>query len=327
MPTNLPPDYYEVEKQYRAASEVSEKIAYLEQMLSIVPKHKGTDHLRAELRRKLSKLKTSPKAKKTSRRDSAYNIDKEGAGQIAIVGAANVGKSSLVTTLTNASPEISPAPYTTWKPTPGMMYIDNVQVQLIDTPPLDREFVEPILFALIRRVDMLILMVDLETNPIQQLEDTLNQLIENRIIPEHLSQDYNQESRAIVKPCLVVANKCDDDDDYELFEIFTTLLEEECEILPISATTGHNLDKLKQIIYDELDILRVYTKAPGKDPDFNAPFVLKKGDTVEILAGRIHKDFLETLKAARVWGEAVHDGQMVGRDYILQEGDVVEIQA
>jgi ribosome-interacting GTPase 1 len=142
-----------------------------------------------------------------------------------------------------------------------------------------------------------------------------------------MSGIYDQESRINVKPCLVVANKCDDQGDEELFEIFREMLDQDCEMLPISATTGYNLDRLKQIVYQKLGIIRVYTKAPGKEPDFSAPFVLKEGDTVEILAGRIHKDFLETLKAARVWGQAVHDGQMVGRDYVLLEGDVVELQA
>jgi ribosome-interacting GTPase 1 len=232
----------------------------------------------------------------------------------------------LVKSLTNATPDISPAPYTTWNPMPGMMFIDNVQVQLIDTPPLDREFTKLILYHLLRRADMLLLMVDLETNPVQQLEDTIELLVENRIIPQYMSDDYSQEGRVILKPCLVVANKCDAEEDEELFEIFRQLLDFDCELLPISATTGYNLDKLKQRVYQKLGILRVYTKAPGKEPDFSAPFVLKQGDTVEILAGRIHKDFLETLKSARVWGEAVHDGQMVGRDYVLLDGDVVELQ-
>jgi small GTP-binding protein len=326
MPTNLPPDYYEVEKQYRATSDITEKIAYLEEMLSIVPKHKGTDHLRADLRRKLSKLKTSSKAKKVSRRDSAFNINKEGAGQVAVIGAPNTGKSSLVKKLTNATPDISPAPYTTWNPTPGMMHIDNVQIQLIDTPPLDREFTKPILYHLFRRADMLLLMVDLETNPVQQLENTLELLVENRIIPHHISDEYAEETRVVVKPCLVVANKCDNEEEVELFNIFRQMLDHDCELLPISATTGYNLEKLKKTVYQKLGIIRVYTKAPGKEPDFSAPFVLKEGDTVETLAGRIHKDFLETLKTARVWGQAVHDGQMVGRDYILLDGDVVELQ-
>lgn len=144
MPTNLPPEALEAEQRYRAAKSVAEKIATLEEFISLIPKHKGTDKLRADLRRRLSKLKAeaTQARKKVSKRDSAFHIEKEGAGQAVIIGPANVGKSALVATLTNATPEVSPAPYTTWEPTPGMMPIENIQVQLVDTPPLDRDYVE-----------------------------------------------------------------------------------------------------------------------------------------------------------------------------------------
>ena len=143
MPTNLPPDYYSVEKQYKAATDTAEKIELLEEMMTKIPKHKGTDHLRADLRRKLSKLKAASGSKKgAARHASVYNIGKEGAGQIVIVGAPNVGKSSLVASETNADPDVSVAPFSTWGPTPGMMAIDNIQVQLIDTPPLNTEHIE-----------------------------------------------------------------------------------------------------------------------------------------------------------------------------------------
>jgi small GTP-binding protein len=327
MPTNLPPDYYDVEKQFRAAKTPAEKIGYLEEMLSIVPKHKGTDHLRADLRKKLSKLKESPGAKKgVSRRDAAFRIDREGAGQVVVIGPANVGKSALVAALTNASPEVSASPYTTWKPMPGMMPIGNIQIQLIDTPPLDRDFVEPILMDMIRRSDMLLMVVDLTTDPIQQLEDTIDVLIEHRIIPRHMRDEYPEGGRLVYKPLVVLANKNDDQSSDENFEIFRALCQNECTALPISATTGRNLDELKDLIYKKLEIIRVYTRAPGKEPDYNAPFVLNKGGTIEELAGKIHQDFVEGLKSARVWGENVYDGQMVGRDYVLHDGDVVELQ-
>ena len=70
----------------------------------------------------------------------------------------------------------------------------------------------------------------------------------------------------------------------------------------------------------------MYTKPPGEAPDLTAPYVLKKGTTVEELAGNVHQDFLQNLKSARVWGSATYDGQMVGRDHVLQDGDVVELR-
>jgi len=186
MPTNLPPDALQAEKRYREAETLEDRIATLEVYIGLIPKHKGTDHLRADLRRQLSKLKASAQSgKKTTRQDSAFRIDREGAGQVAIVGVTNVGKSCLVAALTNAAPEVSDAPYTTWEPTPGMMLVDNVQVQLIDLPPLSRDYVEPELLSLIRRSDLILLVLDVQTQPVQQLEESIAILEEHRIVPLH----------------------------------------------------------------------------------------------------------------------------------------------
>ena len=152
MPTNLPPEYYEAEERFRAATTPAEKAERLEELLSTIPKHKGTDHLRADLRRKLSRLKSEAQSKKgATRQVSPYHIDREGAGQVVIAGPPNTGKSALVNALTNATPEVALHPYSTWTPTPGMTLVDNVQIQLIDTPPLSEEYVEPELLNLIRR--------------------------------------------------------------------------------------------------------------------------------------------------------------------------------
>jgi ribosome-interacting GTPase 1 len=326
MPTNLPPEYFEVEQRYRAARSSAEKVACLEELISTIPKHKGTDHLRADLRRRLSKLKNETQAKKGGgKRSSAFHIDKEGAGQAVLVGPPNVGKSALVAALTNAAPEVSDAPYTTWQPTPGMMRVGNVQIQLVDTPPLQRDFVEPELLDLIRRADLLLLVVDLQTDPVQQLEDSIALLREQRIVPCHLKAGCPEPARVTFIPALVLANKNDDPSSDENYEIFCQLLEDEWPLLPVSAATGRNLDRLKHMVFEQLGIIRVYSKAPGLAPDFDTPFVMKQGSTVEDLAGKIHKDFVKNLKLARVWGEAVFDGQPVGRDYVLHEGDVVEL--
>jgi small GTP-binding protein len=327
MPTNLPPEYFAIEREFRAAETVQEQIALLEQLISVVPKHKGTDHLRADLRRKLSKLKERSQARKdTGRRQSVFRIEKEGVGQVAVVGAPNVGKSALVAALTNATPEVSESPYTTWEPTPGMMPIEDIQVQLIDTPPLYREYVEPRLMDLLRRVDLILVVVDLQTHPVEQLEQTLALLKEHRIWPLRHQDRYEGERQATFKPFLMVANKADDDEAEELFELFRELLEEDWPCIPVSAQTGRNLDRLKQAVFERLDVIRIYAKPPGQPPDLSAPFVTKRGSRVEEFAGRVHKDFVASLVSARVWGSAEFDGQSVGRDYVLQDGDIVELR-
>jgi len=327
MPTNLPPEYFEVEREYRAAKSITEKIALLEELISTVPKHKGTDHLRADLRRRLSKLKASLETRRgVSRRESAFLIDKEGAGQVVVIGPPNVGKSALVATLTNANPEVADYPYSTWEPTPGMMPMEDIQIQLIDTPPLDGDYVAPQLLDLIRRADLILLIVDLQTNPDRQLEQTLAILEENRIVPRRRLDRYTGARRPTVKPLLVVVNKADDEDSDELFELFCELLDEEWPCIPISATTGRNLDRLKRAVFERLEVIRIYSKPPGKPPDLTAPYIAKKGITVGEFAGKVHKDFSEQLASARIWGSAEFDGQMVSRDYALQDGDIVELR-
>jgi hypothetical protein len=326
MATNLPPEYYEADKRYRAAKTPGEKISCIEELVRIVPKHKGTDKLRAGLRKRLSKLKTTAQAKKgTGKRESAFRIDKEGAGQVVLVGPANVGKSALVSALTNATPEIADFPHTTWKPTPGMMPMENIQIQLVDTPPLNRDFMEPELLDLIRRSDYILLVVDLHTDPVHQLEDSVAILDEHRIMPDHLKELYS-EQRGLFIPFLVLTNKFDDENFDENFEIFCELLENDWPSIPVSATTGRNLEQFKRMLFERLEIIRVYSKAPGKEPEFDEPFILKKGDTVENFAGKVHQDFARKLKTARLWGTAVYDGQFVQRDHVLSDSDIVELQ-
>ena len=327
MPTNLPPEYREVEKRYKAAKTPPEKIETLEELISTIPKHKGTDKLRAGLRKRLAKLKASAQtAKKTGKRPSAFRIDREGAAQVLVIGSGNVGKSALVDTLTNASPEVSGTPFSTWSATPGMMLIENIQVQLVDTPALNRDFVEPELMDLIRRSDLMLIVIDLQADTIQQLEDTLIQLEEHRIAPLHMREQHEGKRRFTFIPALLLVNKADDEASDRDFEVLLELLEEQWPMLPVSAKTSRNLDRMKQIIFDMLDIVRVYSKIPGKEPDTSAPFVMKRGGTVEEFAGKVHQDFVKGLKSVRVWGSSAFDGQMVNREYVLQDGDIVELR-
>ncbi len=327
MPTNLPPEAIEAERRYRDAKSVPEKIACLEEYIGLIPKHKGTDKLRAGLRKRLSKLKDAAETqKKVGRQVSAFHIDKEGAGQVVVVGPPNVGKSALVAALTNARPEVADYPFSTWTPTPGMMLVEDVQIQLIDTPPLNRNYVEPELLNLIRRSDLILLVVDLQAYPIQQLEDSIAFLEEHRIVPLRLKDRYTEQGRLTFKPLLVLVNKTDDQSLDEDFEVLCELLEDDWPMVSVSATTGRNFEAMKRAVFERLEIMRVYSKAPGKEPDLSAPFVLPKGSTVEQFAEGIHRDFLEKLRSARVWGSVAYDGQMVGRDHVLQDGDVVELR-
>ena len=328
MPTNLPADYFNAQERFRSATTTEDKIKYLEEMMGTIPKHKGTDHLRADLRKKLSKLKSAATSKKISKKQvSAYHINKEGPGQIIIIGTTNVGKSSLVANQTNADPEVSEVPFTTWTAMPGMMMIDNIQVQVIDTPPISEEYIDPEFLNLIRRVDLLLIMIDLHAHPVQQLEFVYQKLQENRIAPKYLEGQIEVEEFLLHVPTLVVVNKFDSEEYEEHYQIFQELLGQEYPMVPVSVKTGYNIDTLKRMIFEKLNVIRVYSKAPGKDVDKTSPFVVDQGIQLGEFAGKVHKDFQENLKSAKIWGtSADFPGQMVSRDHVLEDEDIVELQ-
>ncbi len=326
MPANLPPAYFEAERCFREAKTPAEKVEALEEMLTIMPKHKGTDKLRADVRRKISKFKAQSQQKKgASRKETGYSIDKEGAAQVVIVGPPNSGKSSLLAKLTNANPEVAEFPHSTWKPTPGMVRYENIQFQLLDTPPITNEYMDPWMGDLIRRCDIIAMVIDIRNGPLRQFEEIFSILKDLRIFPQGFPVPQGLEKAPFIKKMIVVVNKVDNGEDEEDYEIFLELWETELPCVDISTKMGRNLARFVEMIYDLSGIIRVFTKAPGKKPDLNSPFVLPKESTLEELATKIHKDFVTNLRFARIWGESVFDGQMIQRDHILQEGDVVEI--
>jgi ribosome-interacting GTPase 1 len=327
MPTNLPPEYFEIERRLRESSTTEGKIVCVEELLSVIPKHKETDKLRADLRRKLSKLKSAVQTKKkTGIKHSSFYIEKEGAGQVMVVGSANVGKSALVAALTHAAPEVASYPFSTWFPTPGMMTMENIQIQLVDTPPLNREYIEPELIELIRRSHIILIMIDIQGAPIVELDETIAFLEEHRVTTTEKKNQEEGDLHTTFLPILVAVNKCDDESINGDFKALEELLKKRLPLIPVSTKTGRNLEKLKRVLFDNLDIIRIYTKRPGQKPDIDSPFILKKGSTVEEFAAKVHHDFAAYLKGARVWGSADFDGQMVARDYILEDGDVVELK-
>lgn len=326
MPANLPPEYYAAEDKFRSAESTSAKIHCLEELISTVPKHKGTDHLRAELRRKLSRLKSEQhKKKNVGRHESDFQIEKEGSGRIVVTGPTNVGKSSLVAQLTRATPKISDSPYTTWNPLPGMLNIRDIQLQLIDTPPLNPDFSQPELFDLIRTADLILLILDIQDFPIQQLDDSIALLTKHHIAPEFLKNQPEYSKAALSIPTLIVVNKVDNRSFMDDFNTFCELEDIGLPVLSISVLSQNNLDFLGSRCLEMMHLIRIFSKPPGKEPDLTQPYVLKSGATVTDFAGKVHRDFVQNLKTARVWGSGVYDGQMVGRDHLLNDGDIVEL--
>ncbi|MBW2038209.1 MAG: 50S ribosome-binding GTPase [Deltaproteobacteria bacterium] len=324
MPANLPPQYFEAEKRFREAKTQPEKIAALEAMLAIMPHHKGTDKLRASLRRRLSKLRDEQERRKGGGRADLYSVKREGAGQVALVGTPNAGKSQLLAALTNAEPVVADYPFTTQRPQAGMVAFENVQIQLVDLPPLIEEHTEPWVFNIMRSADALLLVLDLIQDPLAELEITLKVLQGQRIILMG-GEEGDVEPGAFTKRSLVVGNKGDLAGAGENFAILKEFYGEKVTMTIISAKEGLNLEQLRGQLYTLLDVLRIYPKRPGHEPDLSAPVILKQGSTVLNLAREIHKDFITNLRYARIWGSGKFDGQRVQRDYILQDGDIIEL--
>jgi len=323
MPANLPPQYFEAEKNFRLAKRPEEKIAVLEEMLAIMPKHKGTDHLRAELRGRIAKL-TQLATKKSGAHRASMAIEKEGAAQIAVIGLPNAGKSQLVASITNASPTVAEYPFTTHAATPGMMEFENIQIQLIDTPPLAPPSIEWWLRHMLIRADALLVIVDLNDAPLAQMEDITAELEKIRIV---IGERKVEEPETILyqKRALIIGSKLALGNASESYTALKNKYEEQLPVIAISAKEGSGLEELKREIYQMLDIIRVYTKTPRQKPDFNDPIILKRGSTLEDAAADVHKDFAHKLKYARIWGSGKHNGLMAKRDHILEDGDVIEL--
>jgi len=326
MPANLIPEYLEAEAKFKQAKTIPDKIKALEVMMAVIPKHKGTEKMRAQLKSRMAKLKDELNRKPTiGRAEQAFSIKKEGAAQVVLIGLPNSGKSTLFTKITNASSEVADYPFTTKKPIPGMMKFENIQIQLIDTPPINLDHIEPGFPNLIRNADVVIVLLDINEDPIFQMEvifEILNEMkikIGSKEIPPILETGW------AFKKTLLLVNKCDVKNGIEIYKSFEASFKDNFVILPISAQQEMNIEEIKKEVYKLLDIIRVYTKAPGKEPDFTEPVILKKGSTIEDVALSIHKDFASKLRYARIWGSGKFGGQMVKKDFKVSEGDVVEL--
>lgn len=326
MPANLTPQYLEAEARFKQAKTTQEKIKALEVMMAVIPKHKGTEKLRGQLKSRMAKLKEELQRKPTlGRAEQAYTIKREGSAQVVLLGLPNSGKSALFSKVTHAFSEVADYPFTTQKPVPGMMKFENLQIQLVDTPPIQLDHIEPGLSNLIRNADALLLIVDLTEGPVFQMEILLEVLKEMKIMVVGKSAVSPLEVGWASLKALLLGNKCDVKNAMEGYRAFEARFRETFPILPISAKEGMNSADLKKEVYQILGIIRVYTKVPGGEADLEEPVVLRKGSTVGDVALSIHKDFVAKLRYAKIWGSGKFDGQMVKRDYRVNEGDVIEL--
>jgi uncharacterized protein len=299
-------------------------------MLSVIPKHKGTDHLQADLKRRLARLREEadkPKAKKTF---DPFRVEKSGAGQVLLLGAPNSGKSAVVARFTKAPTQPAPFPFATQGPIPGMMQFEDIQVQLVDLPPITPDYFPGGMLGLIKSSDGVLLLADLGSESVlEDLEAIVGKLEEGRVRLEDpaIPPAARDEEEVLVTrlPVLLLATKADLPEARERLEVLRDLYRGRFDPIATSTESGEGLGSLPEAVFRMLDRVRVYSKEPGKPPDRNSPFVMKRGTTILDLAAKIHRDFPDHLRQARVWGSARFDGQAVEKGHVLADRDVVEL--
>jgi len=347
MPANLSPEYKAAADALRKARDPQERLEHLREMLRVIPKHKGTDHLQADLKRRIKELdeELAGPRKGGARSGPALVIRPEGAAQLVLVGAPNSGKSLLHDRLTGSGARSGPYAYTTQYPEPGMLRWEDALLQLVDLPPVTEAHPLPWLTGTLQTADACLLVVDLaDPDCLQHVAAVQEELARRRatLVTRWPADAATAEDEArggatadedvfaLRLPTLLLANKADLLEHAATdLEVLAELEEPHFPAMLVSALTGVGLGDVGSWLWRSLALVRVYTKAPGKAADHGRPFTLRAGEqTVEDAARLVHRDMARTLKYARVWGRSVTaDGQHVGREHRLADGDVLELHA
>jgi hypothetical protein len=339
MPANVTPAYKTAEAAYRKARDPQERLECLREMYRTIPKHKGTEHLRADIKTRMKELseQLSGPQKGGARSGPATVIRPDGAAQVAMLGPPNSGKSALHTRVTGSHSPSEPYPFATQYPQPGMMLVDDIHIQLIDLPSISPEHPIPWIANALQPADCCLLVADLASPGTIDRVAALHDILAERRI--HLIDKWPDDGDlsvlmpeadpfSVYLPTLLVANKIDLDPEYgDDVEVFEELTGYTYPWIGVSSTTGEGLDELGHWLTRHLGVIRVYTKIPGQAADMSRPFTVRHGETVHDVARLVHKDVAKNLKYARVWGAASFDGQQVGPDHEVVDGDVLELHS
>jgi hypothetical protein len=345
VPANLSPEYKAAEAAFRASRDPRARLEWLREMLRTIPKHKGTEHLQADIKARIKDLGEELEGARRGRGHGgpALVIRPEGAAQIALVGPPNAGKSALHARLTGSSAHVAPYPFTTQFPEPGMLPFEDIHLQLVDLPAVSPEHPVPWLGGTLQTADAALLVVDLrEPSCVEQLDAMRSILAAMRVtLADRWPGDGDAAGSAVAAPddaapaddpfavrlpTLMLANKAEGvaDPDAEL-RALRDLAGATFPAMPVSAETGLGLGGIAPWLFVHLGIVRVYTKVPGHPADRDRPFTLRRGQTVGDVARLVHRDLGRTLRYARLWGTSGFDGQQVGPEHRVADRDVVEL--
>jgi uncharacterized protein len=351
VPANLSPEYKRAEQAFRAAREPRERLECLREMLRTIPRHKGTEHLQADIKSRIRELTDEIGGTHAggAHRHAAHAVRHEGAAQICLVGPPNSGKSALHAALTKSKAAVGAFPGTTREPLPGMLHFEDIAFQIVDLPPISRGRMESWMSSLLQTADATWLVVDLaDPDCAEQVLTVRDELAERKVIltdrwpgragheaagspgtPAHSGRPAEQFSDALTAelPTLLVANKSDLDPGADEVSVLEELAGVRFPAFAVSAKSGDSLERLAPFVFTALGIVRVYTKPPGQPADRTRPFIVHRGSTVTDVARLVHQDVARTLRFARLWGSGAFGGQQVGPDHAVADGDVVELHA
>jgi len=297
MPINAGPEFISAEKKYLNAQTLEDRILYLEEMIQKAPKHKSSENLLKELRTRLKKFK-SKLGKLSKKKGGKKGVRKEGY-QCALIGLPNSGKSSLLSKLTNASPRITPHPYTTSHPGIGTLNHEGIKAQIVDLPSIGSE------------------------NFDQSVTNTADCIIIVLTSLQDLDKIFQSLERAMGKK-IIVLNKSDLFSENEKRRLSAQIKSKKLNGVLVSTKSSLGITELKQKIIETMEIIRVYTKEPGK-PKTKNPIVLQKNSTVRDAAEEIRTGFSSQIKETRLTGpSSKFSNQRVGLSHKLKDLDIIE---
>ena len=388
MPTNVTPEFDKQRIIYEETEDIAQRIIELEKLLSLAPRHKGGERMVGDYRKKLAQLKAllekrreQDRARKSGGTEEGV-VRKEGAGQVCLIGLTNCGKSSIINAVTNATFDIGDYPFTTPIPTPAMLTLEDINIQLVELPGVfegsHKAGIGRQALAVARNTDCIAIIIDLSQDIDNQMNVILGELdaarirlnkektavriervglgglmiygaqnyqgdieevmeylrarrVSNIIVRFQKSATFEQlldamdASVAYVR-AMVIATKGDADGSEDRFKELEEKYTDRFDIIPISAEKEENLDGMSWTLYNHLDILRVYTKIPGKKRE-RKPIVLPEGSVVEDAARKVHKElFVERFRSAVIIRENDKiKRRVVGLGYPLKDGDVLQL--
>lgn len=300
MPINADFEYANAEQEYQQASTDEQRLVALEKMIRTMPKHKSAEALRKNLRTRYKKLKEEIENKKKARKGKTKGI-KKAEMQAVLVGFTNSGKSSILKSLTNAQPKIAGYGFTTTEPEIGTLNYQGCDIQIIDLPPINSEHLNK---SIVNNADTILII----TEKIEDIKNILNAIT-------------NQNTKKIV-----VFNKTDLYDEGTKRKISENLKSKRYDFVLVSALTKEGIEELKEKILNSFDVIKIYTKHPGKKEKYwDKPVVLYPNSTLENVAEKILHGFSKKVKYAKITGPSCKfPNQKVGLKHVVKDKDVVE---